>query len=281
MLQPANGYFFLNGSWISVSDYASNQFSEGITIYEVIRVIDGIPLFIEEHLNRLELSAQLIKFDLWLSHKDIERAIYSLIDKNSNPESNIQLFFHHKAESNSQNFVCRFIQTHYPEKNAYINGVKSMLFAAERKNPRVKKTDQSLRSKADHAISINEVYEVILINHKYEITEGSRSNIFFIQGKTILTPLKKNVLAGVTRQKVIQLCKENNMECIEQDVKSNYLSNFDAAFFTGTSPKVLPVKSIGQINFDPGNDLLKRLIKLYDDEIERYIKLAKSGTKKL
>ncbi|PKP33985.1 MAG: aminotransferase class IV [Bacteroidetes bacterium HGW-Bacteroidetes-17] len=281
MLQSENEYFYLNGNWIPDNDYASNLFSEGITIYEVIRVIDGIPLFLEEHLNRLELSARLINFNLWLSYKEIKQAVYSLIDKNSNPNSNIQLFFHYKADSNTQNFVCRFIQTHYPEKNTYISGVKSMLFAAERKNPRVKKTDRSLRSKADHAIAINDVYEVILINQKKQITEGSRSNIFLIQGKTILTPPKKKVLAGVTRQKVILLCKENKIECIEQEIRVSQLSNFEAAFFTGTSPKVLPVKSIGQINFDPGNDLLKRLIKLYDEEIKRYIKLAKSGLKML
>ena len=96
-----------------------------------------------------------------------------------------------------------------------------------------------------------------------------------------MTPPKKNVLAGVTRQKVILLCKENNIECIEQEIRVSQLSNFEAAFFSGTSPKVLPVKSIDQINFDPGNELLKRLIKLYDEEIKRYIKLAKSGIKML
>jgi len=281
MLQSGTDYFYLNGNWVPDCDYTSNLFSEGITIYEVIRVIDGIPLFIEEHLHRLELSAQLINFNLWLSCKDIKQAIYSLIDKNSNPNSNIQLFFQYVAVSNTQNFVCRFIQTHYPEKSAYISGVKSMLFDAERQNPSVKKTDQSLRSKADHAISINGVYEVILTNQKKQITEGSRSNIFFIHGNTILTAPYKSVLAGVTRQKVIQLCKENDIACIEQDINVNHLTKFNAAFFTGTSPKVLPVKSIGQLNFDPGNDLLKRLIKLYDDEIKRYIKLAKSGTKML
>lgn len=281
MLQSGNGYFYLNGNWMPVSDYTPNLFSEGITIYEVIRVIDEIPLFIEEHLHRLELSAQLINFNLWKSHKEIKQTIYALIDKNSNPNSNIQLFFHYQSEAKTQNFVCRFIQTHYPEKSAYISGVKSMLFDAERQNPSAKKADPSLRSKADHAISMNGVHEVILVDQKKQITEGSRSNIFFIQGKTILTPHKKNVLAGVTRQKVIQLCKENDIACIEKDIKASDLSKFDAAFFTGTSPKVLPIKSIDQLSFDPKNDLSKRLIKLYDDEINRYIKLAKSGIKML
>lgn len=43
-------------------------------------------------------------------------------------------------------------------------------------------------------------------------------------------------------------------------------------FISGTSPKILPIKTVNSINFNADNNLIRKLMKEYDDEIEKYIK---------
>lgn len=210
-------YLFFNGNWITEDEFKPTIFLSGVTIYEVIRVIDGIPLFNEDHLSRLELSAKLANFKCWLSMVEIKKIIFSLIKKNKTSEGNIQLQLN--RQPNHRNISCRFIHAHYPSVNEYQHGVKTILFKAVRDNPKVKKSNHLLRNLANEAIQINEAYEALLIDKNKNISEGSRSNVFFVKDQTIYTSPSEKVLAGVTRQKIFDLCKTNNIGLIEKTTK--------------------------------------------------------------
>ncbi len=266
-------YCYFNEHWINASDFDHSIFSNGVSLYEVIRVINGVPLFIEEHLSRLDVSAQLINFKRWLSTKDLKQIIEILIEKNNTLNGNIKVSINRNPKLSTKNIICQFIPAHYPSASNYLKGVKSILFNAERDNPNVKKTNQTLREAADKAIKAYKVFEVILVDRDHYITEGSRSNIFFIKDQTIYTSPNNKVLAGVTRQKILNLCSSNGIEISEQVISTSKLRYFNAAFFSGTSPKVLPISTIDQIKFNPTYPLLKKIMMLYEDEINRYLKL--------
>jgi branched-chain amino acid aminotransferase len=51
------------------------------------------------------------------------------------------------------------------------------------------------------------------------------------------------------------------------------LKHFDAAFITGTSPKILPISKIDGFSFNPKNDIVRQLMKRYEDLIVAYLKL--------
>ena len=270
-------YIYLNDEWTDVSNFNSTAFSEGITIYEVIRVIDGIPLFIEEHLIRLESSAQQMFFKMWHSLDEISETIQQLISKNRIQNGNIQILFNIQSVSALKNSVYQFIPTNYPDKDTYTKGVKCMLFSAERDQPGIKKTDSTLRNSANEAIKKNAVFEVILVDKENNVGEGSRSNLFFIKNEAIITAPNTKVLAGVTRQRLVKICAKAKFELIERAIQVNELAQFDAAFLTGTSPKVLPISNIGSTTFEPTNKFLQKLIKLYNDEINLYLKESRSN----
>jgi branched-chain amino acid aminotransferase len=278
ILKPEHCYF--NDHWDKLDAFDPSLFSEGVTLYEVIRVIDGVPLFIEEHLSRLEISAQLISFNLWVRAADLKQIIKILIQKNSTLNGNIKISLNRNQKTDSKNILCQFIPAHYPSKNNYIKGVKSILFNAERDNPNVKKTNQSLREAADKAIKANKIFEVILVDADQHITEGSRSNVFFIKDQTIYTSPNTKVLAGITRQKTLSLCLSNGIRISEQTIKVSELKYFEAAFFSGTSPKILPINTINQIKFNPALPLLRKIMMLYDNEINHYLKSRKLQVKK-
>jgi branched-chain amino acid aminotransferase len=59
---------------------------------------------------------------------------------------------------------------------------------------------------------------------------------------------------------------------IEREVNFNELQQFDAAFITGTSPKILPIKKIDNFTFNHQNKIVRQLMKKYDELIAGYLK---------
>jgi len=120
------------------------------------------------------------------------------------------------------------------------------------------------------------LYEVLLVDRDGNITEGSRSNVFFVKAEVFYTAPESKVLVGITRQKVIECLRQLNFKLVEKSVSAVEISQFDAAFLTGTSPKVLPVNSIGKQVFNTQTVVLQKLMKSYDESIATYIEKAKS-----
>jgi branched-chain amino acid aminotransferase len=129
-----------------------------------------------------------------------------------------------------------------------------------------------VRQRADKMLAENGFYEVLLADNFDRITEGSRSNVFFVTGKELVTSPGSKVLLGITRQKTIQLAHDLNIPVIESEVNISELKQFDAAFITGTSPKILPIKKTEGFTFNHQNKVVRQLMKSYDDLIDGYLK---------
>ena len=95
------------------------------------------------------------------------------------------------------------------------------------------------------------------------ITEGSRSNIFFLKGETLVTSPDNVILNGITRKHILEICRENNIKVEFACVKVDEISEFDAVFMTGTSPMVLPFYCIDDKFFNVKHPLIGKLRKLY------------------
>ncbi len=258
---PIHDYFVLNNSIQPLAAFVDQ--SDEKRIYEVLRVEKGIPLFFEDHLNRLLLSAELAKMELNLTENEILQLLFKLIESNKVNEGNIYLSFY-------KSFTAYFIPHKYPTAEMYRNGVNCGTLSAERENPQAKILQANVRTQADEMIAKNNFYEVLLTDRQERITEGSRSNIFFVKGKEIITPSAAGVLLGVTRKKTISLAANLGFKLTEADIHLSDLENFQAAFLTGTSPKILPIHKINEINFNVQNQIMRQLMKALDERIESY-----------
>jgi len=250
---------------------SSKEFSEelvtskGVTLYEVIRVIKGVPLFIEEHLERLESSAKLTNITLKYDNLEIKRQIKLLIEKNKVLEGNVKIIFNH---DDKDNFYAYFIKHKYPTEEMYIKGVETILYHGERETPNAKVINKTFRKKVDERIAAAGVFEAILVDDNGNITEGSKSNIFMVKGKGIITAPIKDVLPGVTRNIIIKLVKSLNFNVIEKNINYKDIFKMDAVFITGTSPKVLPISKIDETNFiSTKNAIVIKIISEYDNLI--------------
>ena len=160
--------------------------------------------------------------------------------------------------------------THYPAAELYDTGVKVGILNGERRNPNIKMMDRELRDAADTAIREQGVYEVLLVDRNGHITEGSRSNVFFIRNGEVYTTPAAQVLKGVTRRKILEIIRELGAVLHEEPVSVDDVGTCDAAFISGTSPSVLPISSIGEWHFDVADPLLIEIMKRYNNLLEQH-----------
>ncbi len=232
------------------------------SVYEVVRLSGSKPQFLPEHFERLQHSLGSIGMAVPFTYEKLEQSIRELAEEGQITNHNIRLEVDISGHS-----ILYLNPTHYPSPEQYAKGVKTELFDGERKNPNVKMMDQSLRDATDAAIRGHNLYEVILVDRDGYITEGSRSNIFFIKKGEVYTSPLHQVLPGVTRRKIIEIITSKGIKFHEAPIKASDIGSFDAAFISGTSPKVLPIANIGKNDYDVDNSLLRDIVRWYDEAL--------------
>lgn len=281
-------YFWFNDNLMEAGNWDEAQTETGTVVYEVLRIVEGVPLFFDDHFQRLINSCKL----LGKPYKpDKEKMLAQFIELAKINDLNIgnvtlKLIFrdvNNQATKNvsllvSPTVILYFIPHSYPAEMQYRDGVTVGFLDAERGNPEAK-VIQGLREKANQLIKSENLYEVLLVNREGLITEGSKSNMVFVKGTTLYTcPLNK-VLTGITLKKVIEIATRINIPVLFEAVPRIGITGYDALFITGTSPKILPVAHAGEFRFDPQNTLVRQLMKEYDLLLEQDIKIRKLNSK--
>jgi branched-chain amino acid aminotransferase len=244
-------------------------FHEAITVYEVVRIIAGVPLFLEDHFERLQNSMKIHGWQLELEYQEFKDEIVRLIELDRQITGNVKFEFTRNKDEN--NWRLFFIPHSYPTIEDYKNGVNVDLLFAERANPNAKVIQKTVRERVNQLIADKQLYEVLLVDQKGRITEGSRSNVFFVKNGVFYTAPASMVLIGITRLKVMECLVKLNFRIAEEAISVDRIGQFDAVFLTGTSPKVLPVVRIGNLNYSASNPSVLALIDEYNGMINNYI----------
>ncbi len=245
--------------------------SDNGAVYEVIRIIDGTILFWEDHMKRMQNSIMLLKWKNYrINESKIKEHIKCLLSENKEKNCNVKIICYSSADS--QKYIIYMPKTYYPDKKVYDDGVSLAGLKLMRANPHAKRMSDSYRQAVSETIANKNVYEVLLVNDEMNVTEGSRSNIFFTKDGVVYTPHKDMVLEGITRKHVLDVCVSQGIKVIETEVSFNDLSEFDGAFLSGTSIHVLPVAHIDGIYYNSsGNSCVGRIQNAFKMMIEKYI----------
>ncbi len=263
-------YIFLKNEKLKPSKEFKDEFLlRGSALYEVIRIISGKPIFLEDHFHRLSNSAIQIKEHIWYTFKQIKDQIEKLIQINDVQTGNIKLIFH--IDGTDKNFFAYFIQHHYPQTKQYLNGIRTIVHHAERPMPNAKVYNHSLRSKTNDIIREAEIFEVLLLNSAGNLTEGSRSNLFFIKNNELHTANDSEVLNGIVRSKILEIAEYLQIPIRKSFIKYDDLAKFDAAFLTGTSLMILPIKRINSISYSPSHEIIKSLSERFTEIVNDYL----------
>ena len=262
--------FILNGVMQQCDLFDNSMVYEGDSIYEVLRMVKGNPVFFDDHMERLVSSVRLQQKELLAEPSEIRHDIINLSKSERRKEANLKIVFNYNQDSS--NYLIYFIEPIYPSDEQYKKGVKGILFYAERKDPESKVINHKLRSSIYHNLILDRGYEALLVNEENCITEGSRSNIFFLKGDVLTTASDDKVLNGITRKYILDICRDNKIRVEFKCVPVDSITEYDAVFMTGTSPMVLQFYCIDDTYFNVRIPLIENLRKLYIEKAEESIR---------
>jgi branched-chain amino acid aminotransferase len=258
-------YIILDGLSIEQGEY----FEPTNCYYEVVRLLSGALLFWEEHVDRLKHSFYLNKSQPHIDSQLILEDVKKLIEKNGYKDQNIKIAFY--SEFNMWKRAVYFIPSNYPTSEMYTLGVGSKTIAFEREHPDIKRMSDSLQ-KIRQKLQRDSVFDYICVDRDNFISEGTKTNVFFVVGNSIITASDLHVLGGITRKIIVNLANEIGTLDYKR-LSKDAMKNIDAAFFTGTSIGVLPINQIDNTQLNSANNqVVIKLMDTYQKRCQDYIR---------
>jgi branched-chain amino acid aminotransferase len=256
--------FYVIDNKLYRSKYINYKFDNSeYDTYEVLRYTGGVMIFLDDHLNRMKEGVMNFNVSISFPYNMAVNNLRILHENISGFQGNIKLLCRVNMEKCI--FAAYGISYRYPEPEMYRTGVKIKTFQAVRPAPSVKQVQvaNSIMKKLMH-LKDQEFYETLLVDQNDCITEGSKSNFFLISEACLFSAPEKDILHGVTRKYVLKIAAEKNIPVYHNRIKKNDLTKYQSAFICGTSPKILPVRQVDHVHFNPHDPLLKDLMEAYN-----------------
>jgi D-alanine transaminase len=229
-------------------DERGHQFGDGV--YEVIRVYNGVPFMLEEHLDRLFRSAAAIRLPFPEGEREpLKGTIAELIQRSGLADLNLYLQITRGIAPRNHVFPdcpVSVSMTANPVREipaeTRASGVSAMLHPDERwANCYIKSLNLLPNVLAKQAAAEQGCFEAILVRDGH-VTEGSSSNAFIVKDSTVVTtPLTNRILAGITRIAVRQVAEQLAVPFVERDFTPEELLRADEVFVTSTTAEIVPV----------------------------------------
>lgn len=248
-----NGLFTrLSNAKVSILD---RGFCYGDGLFETLRASKGKIFCLEQHIDRLFESMPKILIELPMTRLELTKVVQETLSRNKYKEAIIRLAV---TRGNTQSNIQ--IDTEIPPtlvinirpfsplpKSAYKKGIRIMLFE-ERANlingigHRLKSSNYLSNILVKELSDRKKFMEGVVVDPDFGVTEGTTSNIFIVeQGQLKTPPLGPYVLAGITRQVVLEIAREHKIPFLEEQITTEELLNADEVFITNSGIEIVPV----------------------------------------
>ncbi len=227
----------------------SLEFSYGFGVYETLRVDHGQVRFMEDHCERLLVSARIIGLEHTFTQTNIAAWIPELTATCDAEAYNLKMLLIGGKTAAEASLYILPLPAYFPERKLWRDGCSVVTYAYERPFPQAKTLGMLGSYVAYREARAQGAYDALLINHRGQITEGSRTNVFAVRGGAIVSPPEEHILAGVTRKHVLQAAAKLGLEVRYETIPLADITTYDGFFLTSTSSKVMPVANIDQFPF--------------------------------
>ena len=256
----------------------------GTSIFEGIRGYwNGKNLFVfrlDEHVKRFRRSGEFYNISLNFTDEQVTNAIIGICKKNNIKKSCYIRPFYFVGDYGINLHVTEKAPTHFViftfpfgdlfNKNGITAGVSSWKkFSDQSTPPQAKMGGNYLNSIiATQEAKRNGFDEAILLDHNGNVSEAPGENIFIIrEGKMITPPISSSALEGITRDAIIKVGKDLDIEIVEREITRSELLISDEIFLTGTAAEITPIISIDGKkvkNGKPG-EITKKMMQEYTE----------------
>lgn len=289
MMEKAD-LIWMNGEFVKWEDakvhvlthalhYGTGVF-EGIRAYETDR---GPAIFRhEDHLKRLQRSADLFHIDMPYGLDEIREATHELIRRNGLESCYIRpLVFRGYGEMGLfplnapvEIAVAVWPWGAYLGEDGQKNGIRAKVSSWRRLSaasliPQAKAAGQYLNSVLAKVETAHAGYEeAILLDEHDNVCEGTGENIFIVRDGVLITPPPTaSILDGITRRSVIEIAGDMDFEVVERDLARAELYQADEVFLTGTAAEVVPIREVDDREIGPPGEITRTIQQRYFEAI--------------
>lgn len=257
-------YVYLNNQCIPAADavvpVSDRGLAYGDAIFETLKITDGRPVFFEEHYQRLSNGMEAAGIEADLRPGDLKAQAESLARENGVSEGRLRIFVSRgippglAALDPAGDMTPTLLLTAEPfpghPQDIYDEGVDCITVRANRgRYAFIKSASLMTTILARREARQAGVFEAVFTGGHGELFEGTVSNIFFHDGEKLMTAPRDNpLLPGVTRQKVLDIAVEMDMEVKYKAIKMDEIDmQSTSAFLTGSLLGVCPIRQIDNI----------------------------------
>ena len=274
-----NGKFYKRkDAKISVFD-SSTMLGDGI--WDSLRYHKNNFIFLKEHLDRLYKDAKLIDLKIHLTRKKLSEALIKTIKINKmKTDVHIRIIVSRGIKSTpyqspkvtiSKPTIIIIPEYKKPDIKAYKKGLKLVTVKTIRGPINVQNPQINSLSKLNCILACIEANkknadEALMFDINGNIATNNSTHFFFVKNNTVFTSTGKYCVTGITRQKIIDICKKIKIKVKEKNFKLNEVLNADEAFCTGSFAGIVPVNQINKKKYSlKKNPITKELTNFYNN----------------
>lgn len=251
----------------AVVDINNIEYAYGYGVYETVKVRKNILYFVDQHVERLLQSARLIELEHIFTPGKVRTAIEGLVQYADVEAANIKIMLIGGRTKETATLYIFLTSPLYPDRKLYKYGAETKTYSYERWMPNAKTLNMLPSYLIYRKASEAGCYDGLLVDKDGCIREGTRTNFYTIKGRVVYSPPAEKILEGVTRDTILGVLSENGFTFEEKDIPLSSVSEYDGAFLSSTSTKIIPLKKIDDTELVIPEEL-RELMKLYDNFLD-------------
>lgn len=260
-----NTVVFFNGEWVKAKDLTVSPYVQvmhyGSGVFEGIRSYatpDGTRIFkSKEHYERLLFSAEKMYLKVNYTAEEFTQLTYQLLEKNNLSNAYIRPLIFAGANMSLTPTDEVHVMLCAWEWGKYLGNkqLDVMMSSYQRPNPKschveAKVTGHYVNSILATTEAKNKGFdEALLLDANGNVAEGPGANFFFEKDEVLYTSPLGNILPGITRATMFELCDELGFKLVEKYFRPEEVKGADSAFFTGTAAEVAGIASLEKVPF--------------------------------
>lgn len=264
---------YLNGQFLPESQAHISLFDTGFRIgdgvYDVARTFGGRPFKLRAHVDRLYRSMTYTRLAVDLTPDEFEAVCQEVLDRNRpllGPKEDYALWMN---VTRGVGIAGRGVQFKpgptvavycisldlKPFAKAYTEGIRLVTPSVRRFPPQCLDPKAKVSNKMNHMLADFEARaadpegQALMLDVDGFVAETSTTNFLFVKQGELHTPTTRNVLEGTTRETIFELAEKLSIPAHEGNYTVYDVLTGDEAFLAGTSPNILPVRSINGVEF--------------------------------
>jgi branched-chain amino acid aminotransferase len=271
--------WYVNGSWVHPHEATLSLNDVGVlrgySVFEALRTYNRRPFHLDEHLDRLYRSAELIELAVPYTRGEIAAIVRELIARNQYRHAAIRILVTGGESedglmpSGKPGLAVLITPLGERDMERFARGARLITSRLQRVTPEAKTANYVAAIRALKEAQRRGASDALFVDERGHVLEATRSNFFVFRGDTLVTP-RASILLGITRNVVLALAA-GRFPIEERPISLDELPHVDEAFITSSSREITPVVQIDDLTIGDGRpgprtcELEQRFIAMVED----------------